>query len=157
MKWKANTVIFVTVICSHIYPPTVGSWHLSARLVVPVTWIYVLTWQILTISIWHVPFLHLIPGTDTLAMSISLQSWRWPRDNLPQACPPAFPTSCNYVNIITFVIAICLHIYAAMVCSQHLSAHSVILATWVYTLTVREPCSLYGDFTIFHNSLFFFL
>ena len=34
-----------------------------------------------------------------------------------------------------FVIAECLRIYAVTVRSRHLSAHLVILVTWVYALT----------------------
>ena len=38
---------------------------------------------------------------------------------------------------------------------EHIAITNVIM--FAFQFTVREPCSLYGDFTIFHNSLFFFL
>ena len=38
----------------------------------------------------------------------------------------------------TFVIAKCSRIYAATVCSQHLSTHSVIPVTWVYALALAD-------------------
>ena len=40
--------------------------------------------------------------------------------------------------MFTFVIAECSRIYAAMVHSQHLSTHSVILVTWVYVLASAD-------------------